>query len=292
MNFACKVVSRAALTSTGDFASFEQEVRVHEFLHHPNILRIHQIIFKPALVFVILDLCTGGDLLSYILEHPGIYPSTVRPWLIQILSALEYLHLRGIAHRDVKPDNILITSTGDVKLADFGCCEEIAHNAEPRASGTICYAAPEIFLKTSRVGVKADIWSFGILLYTLFSGRWPWMDGDDADIIAQITHRKFSQKYVIPRDIVPLFEKCTALDPNVRLSATELLQDPWLQKEPPRKCPPLPIRPRPVNLLPLEPSGRIVQQMRLKLSVRSRRRSLFTTHPPTIPVRLFPLAWV
>jgi serine/threonine protein kinase len=229
---ACKVVSRLSLTKSGEFSSFEQELRVHEFLSHPSIVKVHEVIYRPDLVFVFLDLCSGGDLLSYRLDHPNLAPSGVRLWLIQILRALDYLHCRGIAHRDVKPDNVLITASNDVKLADFGCCEVTTLNAEPKASGTIYYAAPEIFLKTSRVGVKADIWSFGVMLYVLFSGRWPWLDGDREFIIEQITHRKFYQVYVVPRDVVPLFEICTALNPEDRPTAAQLLLDPWLAGEP------------------------------------------------------------
>jgi serine/threonine protein kinase len=231
-SLACKVVSRIALTHTGDFCSFEQELRVHQFLNDPNIVTVHEVIYQPDLVFVFLDLCSGGDLLSYLLDHPSLSPSRVRPWLIQILKALDYLHSRGIAHRDVKPDNVLITATNDVKLADFGCCEVTTLNAEPKASGTIYYAAPEIFLRTSRVGIKADIWSFGIMLFVLFSGQWPWLDGDNEYIAEQITHRKISQAYRVPRDVIPLFEKCTALNPDDRPTAAELLKDPWLAGEP------------------------------------------------------------
>jgi serine/threonine protein kinase len=233
---ACKVVSRLALNESGDFSSFEQELRVHEFLNHPNIVRVHEVVYQPDLVFVFLDLCSGGDLLTYLLEHQKIYPSAVRPWLIQILKALQYLHSRGIAHRDVKPDNVLITAEHDVKLADFGCCEVTTLGGEPKASGTIYYAAPEIFLRTHKVGIKADIWSFGMMLFVLFTGCWPWEDGEDSSIVEQITQRKFFQPYRVPRDVIPLFEKATALNPDERLTADQLLMDPWLLGEPPKSA--------------------------------------------------------
>jgi MAP/microtubule affinity-regulating kinase len=231
-HFACKVVSRIALTEAGEFGFFEQELRVHAFLNHPNIVQIHEVIFDPNLVFVILDLCSGGDLLSFIQSHQKAYPSTYRPLIIQLFSALDYLHSRGIAHRDIKPENILLTSSHQLKLADFGCCEVTSFGNEPNASGTVFYAAPEIFLKTGGVGVKSDIWSCGVLLYTMFSGHLPWKDGDTDEIVDQIVHLQFSSAFAVPREAKPIFDKCTRLDPRERPTASELLQDEWLQKEP------------------------------------------------------------
>jgi serine/threonine protein kinase len=230
-HLACKVVSRASLTASGDFTYFEQELRVHEFLRHPSIIRVHEVIFQPDLVFVFLDLCTGGDLLGFIVDHPNSFAQVYRPYIIQILQALDYLHSRGIAHRDIKPENILLTSSGDAKLADFGCCEVTTFSGEPRVSGTVFYAAPEIFLRPTNSGMKCDIWSFGILLFTMFSGHLPWRDGDHDAMVEQITHRSFSNAYRLPREVARMFDQCTQFDPMERPTAAELLKDPWLQLE-------------------------------------------------------------
>jgi serine/threonine protein kinase len=225
--YACKVVSRVVLTESGQFRHFEQELRVHQFLNHPNIVKIHDVIYDPDLVFVVMDLCER-DLLGFIGEPPGAYPSVYRPIFVQILRALEYLHKRGIIHRDIKPDNVLLTATNQAKLADFGLCEVIGLGNERKTGGTVLYAAPEIFSNPGAVGVKVDIWSLGILIYTACSGRLPWPDVEGQELIDHIVHRRFSKTIVVPRDVRPLFDKCTALEPNGRPSATELLQDPWL----------------------------------------------------------------
>jgi serine/threonine protein kinase len=232
--YACKVVSRVVLTEAGEFGYFEQELRVHQFLNHQNIVKVHDVIFQPDLVFVIMDLCER-DLLAFIVEHPGAYPSVYRPIVVQVLRALDYLHKRGIAHRDIKPDNVLLTSTNQAKLADFGCCEVTTFGGEPKASGTVFYAAPEIFVNPTAVGMKADIWSFGVLLFTMFSGHLPWQDGEKEMLIDQIVNRRFSTAFVMPRDVKSLFDKCTAFDPANRPTAAELLEDPWLLNAPVEK---------------------------------------------------------
>jgi serine/threonine protein kinase len=283
-HFACKVVSRIALTEADEFGCFEQELRVHEFLRHRNIVRIHEIIFQPNHVFVVLDLCDGGDLLSFIVDHPNAYPSVHRPIVQQILEGLQYLHARGIAHRDIKPDNILLTSSHIVKLADFGCCEIANSGAEPRAGGTIYYAAPEIFLTRGLFGIKADIWSFGILIFTLFTGHLPWKDGDREEIIEQITHRQFSARFMLPTDAARIFEACTKLDPNERPTATQLLEDPWLRMDAGRKVPSIPRTGSQVLSLSLDQTDRQRRATPVPGPVTPRKR-LIVRQPGTPPAR-------
>jgi serine/threonine protein kinase len=234
-HLACKIVSRKELTETGDFRLFEQELRVHEFLHHPNIVRVHDMLFKPDLVFVFLELCTGGDLLTFILNHPGSPPGVLRPMVVQILSALNYIHSRGITHRDIKPENILLTDRFEIKLCDFGLAEVRNLPAIPSSSGTMYYAAPEVFLRPEAVSTKADMWSFAILLFALFSGRLPWEEVDRDTLIKQITNREFKATYVLPRDIFDMFERCTQIDPDARPTAAELLELPGMHEATPMK---------------------------------------------------------
>jgi serine/threonine protein kinase len=264
-HWACKVVSRTDLTASGSFHSFEQELRVHEFLRHPNIVRIQEVIFCTDLVFVILDLCSGGDLLTYLLEHRETDPVALRPLLVQILDALDYLHSRGIAHRDLKPENVLLTASGDAKLADFGCCEVTTFQREETSSGTVYYAAPEIFLnRVRRCSMKSDIWSFGILLFAMCSGHLPWQEGDKHAIIEQIIQLKFTTEYPVPDQVKHLFEQCTRMNPAERPTAAELLQDPWLQMVPTATS----------RLAISRTSGKIIPLANVRLSLVSSSASL------------------
>jgi serine/threonine protein kinase len=228
---ACKVVSRAFLNETGELRWFEQEVRVHELVSHPNIVKIHEVIFKPDYMFIFLDLCSGGDLLTVMTEQPEKLKSSMRSILHNILSALDYLHSRGIAHRDIKPDNILMTQDGVAKLADFGCCEVIALRKEVRACGTMHYVAPEVILDPKVAGIKSDIWSFGILLFTMVSGHLPWIDGDDDFIYDQISDCRFAIPNALPAVVEKIFTACTAANPGDRASAHELMNNPWFDSK-------------------------------------------------------------
>jgi serine/threonine protein kinase len=230
-HFACKVVSRTNLTESGEFPLFEQELRVHQYLNHPNILRIHDVIFKPDLVFVLLDLCSGGDLLTFIEDRSNRTRTKLKPVASQLMQALAYIHSRGITHRDLKPENIILSEDGDVKLADFGLSDVESLPKVPKASGTLLYAAPEVFLHPESVTTKADIWSFGILLFVMFSGRLPWEDCENEQMIKQIVNREFKQVSLVTPDVLEVFEACTQFEPDARPTAQQLLDSPWFQQE-------------------------------------------------------------
>ena len=208
-HYAVKIVSRTHLNETGEFQSFEQELRIHETLNHPNVVKIHDVIYQPLLIFVVLDLCGGGDLLSYVINHPQSHPAVHKRILFQVLSALAYIHGRGIAHRDIKPDNILLTKTGHVRLTDFGLSAKTERYADPLVSlledandlitgdepvdgedggkrprdrraalcstvGTPDYIAPEVLLKQP-YDKRVDFWSFGAIMYEMLFGAPPFM---------------------------------------------------------------------------------------------------------------------
>jgi serine/threonine protein kinase len=231
---ACKVVSRTNLTESGEFRLFEQELRDQQFLNHPNIVRIHDVVFKPDLVFVFLDLCAGGDLLTFLGDKSHLIPSLLKPMVSQILLALDYIHSRGITHRDIKPENILLTEDGNVKLGDFGLSDVESLPKVPKTSGTMVYAAPEVLLHPESVTMKADIWSFGILLFAMFSGRLPWDDAEQDALYQQITTRDFKAVYLLPRDVIEVFEACTQFEPEARPTAAQLLASPWLKQNSPQ----------------------------------------------------------
>jgi serine/threonine protein kinase len=159
MPVAVKIVSRQLLEEASVLTAFEQELRIHETLDHPNIVKIFSIIYGRSFIYMVLELCSGGDLLNYI--HKTDYRPLIRTLGIftQILSAIAYLHSRGIAHLDIKPENILMCPADRVKLADFGCCEAPPKVARRSAVGTLFYAAPEIYARSRVDNRAADVWS-------------------------------------------------------------------------------------------------------------------------------------
>ncbi|OHT05724.1 CAMK family protein kinase [Tritrichomonas foetus] len=137
--FAVKVISREFLKSTNSFLSFEQELRVHQSLDHFNIVKIREVLYEPEYIYVVMDLCSRGDLFTFISEESPLPLTLIRNIFFQILQGVRYLHNRDIAHLDLKPDNILMTGDNIVKINDFGFCEAPPKRTLPGAAGTLYY---------------------------------------------------------------------------------------------------------------------------------------------------------
>ena len=185
-HYAVKVVSRAYLTESGNFQDFEQELRIHQKLNHPNIVKIHDVIYQPALIFVVLDLCSGGDLLNYIMKHPQNHPTVHKRILYQVLSALAYIHERDIAHRDIKPDNFVMgigNSATQVFIIDYGLAKKyrdqhthmhIPYVEGKSLTGTARYASVGA-LRGVEQSRRDDLESLGFVWMYLLKGTLPWM---------------------------------------------------------------------------------------------------------------------
>jgi len=226
--FAAKVVSRNYLVENGLLMNFEQEIRVHQTLDHPNIVKLYEIIYTEELIVLIQEFCLKGDLLDFVQNH-GICPSSfARRMFYQLLCALSYIHSRNIAHLDLKLENILLDDDMNLKLTDFGCCQTNVQNTFSKTFGTLLYTPPEILLYIEYKPEKADVWSAGVILYTLVHGEFPWKKGSENAIRKQI----LSKNYVLPSSIEAeasdIIRMCIQYEPDSRPTIEELLNHHWL----------------------------------------------------------------
>jgi serine/threonine protein kinase len=228
---AIKVISRRLLTENAVLGAFEQECRIHQSLIHDNIVRVHSIAYEKDFVFVIMELCRGGDLLQYIHNNAARPLRRILSFWYQILGAISYLHERGIAHLDIKPENILLYDENIVKLADFGCCEAPPKYDRGNAKGTPKYSAPEILTSPRPDNRAADIWSLGILLFTLATGMFPFQAGTDDEIMAQILSGHMLFPLATSPDVVGLVQECCQVDPDKRPSINDLINKPLFDRD-------------------------------------------------------------
>src|ERR1700686_1844296 len=220
---AIKVLPAALAQDSERLARFEREAKVLASLNHPNIAQIYGVQDR-ALVMELVE----GD------SPKGPLPFE-EAWKIasQIVAALEYAHERGIMHRDLKPANILVTSEGVVKLLDFGLAKAFTNQREPSASpensptltlgatevgvilGTAAYMAPEQ-ARGKTVDKRADIWSFGVVLYELLTGERLFTGEDAAETLAAVIHKQ-PDLAKAPGEARRLLEECLQKDPRQRL---------------------------------------------------------------------------
>lgn len=150
------------------------EVQIMKALEHPCVVKMHDIIDTPDSVFMVLEFMRGGDLLSRITKNKRLSESISKLYFFQMCHAVKYLHDKGITHRDLKPDNVLLETTDEdtvVKVSDFGLSKFVRKDSVMRTlCGTPLYVAPEVLQTGGRGSYtkKVDIWSLGVVLFTWY----------------------------------------------------------------------------------------------------------------------------
>lgn len=229
--YACKVVARKLLVAQNIFDRFEQEVRVLQSLHHPNIVRLEHIVFTEENIYLIMEYCSRGELFKYIATIGPLEESLVLRMFRQMAEALDFVHARNIAHRDLKPENILLDEEMNAKLADFGLCHATsAQKLLLTPCGSPFYAPPEIINNDEYDGKKSDVWSLGVVLYTMATGSLPWTETNQTQLFQQIREAEI----MIPTRLNPALRDLLRLmlqrDPAHRPTTREILDHPWLSE--------------------------------------------------------------
>jgi calcium-dependent protein kinase len=212
---------------------FHKEINIMSMCDHPNILRLHEYFETDKKVYLILDLCTGGELLDHLNSHQSLDENIVRRYVKQILGAIIYLHERGIVHRDLKLENFLLETKGEIaelKLIDFGLSMFLNKNDMASESvGTPFYVAPEVL--TGSYEHKCDVWSLGVITYMMLCGRPPFFGKTDRQILQAVesepinfSHRRFAHISVTSIDFVA---SCLERNTYARPSAVALLDHPF-----------------------------------------------------------------
>ena len=210
---------------------FKNESKAISLLHHPNIVKVYDVSVTDRLQYIVMEYVNGMTLREYLNERGGRLTSreTVH-FISQILQALDHAHRNGVVHRDVKPQNIMLLDNGQLRMMDFGIARiSRAENLliSGKAMGSVHYISPEQ-AKGEMTGPRSDIYSVGVMMYEMLSGRLPF-DGDDAVKVAlkQITDTPQPLAQAAPdtpRALVEITEKAMAKLPENRYaSAREML---------------------------------------------------------------------
>jgi len=210
-------------------AKLKNEISILRLLKHPNIMRLYETFNTNDYVLIVMELCSGGDLLSYVRKRRRVDEQVAKLIFKEILDGLAHCHSKGIIHRDIKLDNILLNEQGHVKIGDFGVSKKIVKGRKLiDRCGTPAYIAPEILQGKGYEGEKADIWSAGIVLYAMIYGNFPFKGNTVEDLEKAI----LSGNFEMPNDTSPeardLISKLVVLDPNIRPGINEILQHQWM----------------------------------------------------------------
>jgi serine/threonine protein kinase len=228
---AIKIIPLSTLSRKDDFRALRQEISLITYLCHGNIIRLKDSFSDDHFIFLILDLCTGGDLCHYIINQGPLDEPTCALVFAQIASALAYCHSCGIVHRDLKPENIMITQFPAVKIADFGL-SGFSKDGELMRDfcGSQCYMAPECHRKMAYDGKKADIWSLGVMLCVIATGEFPWPVTEKHAMVHHILKGDYTIPEVMSDECRSLVNGMLQMDPNRRIGMREILTHPFLKR--------------------------------------------------------------
>ena len=234
-----KILEKQNLTSQ-EMNMIQNEIEILKLCQHPNILKLYDVIESHEKIYIITELIEGIDLFTF-LENKNfdVDEATSNRIIKKLTSALFYLNIFGIVHRDIKPDNILLTSNSqnsNIKLIDFGLGIILGPNEKSdQPFGTVSYVAPEV-LCGKKYDKSVDIWCIGILSYLLLVGRLPFDDpDDDENEIARQTINEsppfIEEKWnVISNEAKDFVSKCLEKDPKNRININEILNHKWLKQ--------------------------------------------------------------
>ncbi|XP_074670781.1 ribosomal protein S6 kinase alpha-3 isoform X6 [Strix aluco] len=234
MEYAVKIIDKSKRDPT-------EEIEILlRYGQHPNIITLKDVYDDGKYVYVVTELMKGGELLDKILRQKFFSEREASAVLFTITKTVEYLHAQGVVHRDLKPSNILyVDESGNpesIRICDFGFAKQL--RAENGLLMTPCYTAnfvaPEV-LKRQGYDAACDIWSLGVLLYTMLTGYTPFANGPDdtpEEILARIGSGKFSLSggywNTVSDTAKDLVSKMLHVDPHQRLTAAQVLGHPWI----------------------------------------------------------------
>ena len=244
--YAIKSIDKTKI-SQSDIDNLEKEIDIISSLDHPNIARFYETFHDERYFHIVTELCRGKELTKILRQNGGkIKEKNSRIIIMKILHAINYCHNHGVVHCDLKPDNIIFETPNeegendnddilnllDLKLIDFGLSIRIKKNQKLNQTvGTSYFIAPEIL--KGEYDEKCDVWSIGVILYYILSGKFPFTGKSTSEIFEKIRNNEPNFKKNIFNDIsknaIDFMKKCLTKNPNERFSANECLLHPWLE---------------------------------------------------------------
>ncbi|ESQ56145.1 hypothetical protein EUTSA_v10025228mg [Eutrema salsugineum] len=232
---AVKIIDKKKTEEAGMGPRIIREIEAMRRLHHhPNVLKIHEVMATKTKIYLVVELATGGELFEKILRFGRLNEPAARRYFQQLASALTFCHRDGIAHRDVKPQNLLLDKQGNLKVSDFGLSALPEHRSSTgmlhTACGTPAYTAPEVIAQRGYDGAKADSWSCGVFLFVLLAGYVPFDDSNVVMMYRKIQRRDYKFPHWISKPARSIIYKLLDPNPETRMSIEAVTKTNWFKK--------------------------------------------------------------
>ncbi|XP_034672040.1 serine/threonine-protein kinase par-1 [Drosophila subobscura] len=228
---AIKIIDKSQLDQI-NLQKVYREVEIMKRLKHPHIIKLYQVMETKNMIYIVSEYASQGEIFDYIAKYGRMSESAARFKFWQIISAVEYCHKKGIVHRDLKAENLLLDCSMSIKIADFGFSN---HFKPGELLATWCgsppYAAPEVFEGKQYTGPEIDIWSLGVVLYVLVCGALPF----DGSTLQSLRDRVLSGRFRIPffmsSECEHLIRRMLVLEPTRRYTIEQIKHHRWMCPE-------------------------------------------------------------
>ncbi|XP_063546731.1 testis-specific serine/threonine-protein kinase 3-like [Cydia strobilella] len=236
---ACKVIDTSAAARDYKTKFLPRELDILIRISHPHIIPVNGIFQRQTKFFIFMRLGDNGDLYDFVSKNGRVPEKQSRFWTRQIISAINYIHTLNIAHRDLKCENILITANYNVKLTDFGFARTVVRRGTDILSetycGTLSYAAPEILKGIPYFPKMADMWSVGIILYTMLNQALPFKENTVQELYEKQVKKKWRFRSCVVNDLSPECKnQVTQLmepDAKARPTAANVFNGAWISMD-------------------------------------------------------------
>ena len=226
-NFAAKVIAKSSLVKSRAKQKLISEIKIHKSLHHPQIVAFEHYFEDTENVYILLEMCQNQTLNELLKRRKRLTEIEVQCYIVQLIKALKYLHSHRVIHRDLKLGNLFLTDKMELKVGDFGLATKLDFEGERKRTvcGTPNYIAPEILDGKSGHSYEVDIWSLGVIVYTLIIGKPPFETQDVKTTYKRIKMNNYSfpESAVISEAAKNLITEILVTDPSKRPTLDQIL---------------------------------------------------------------------
>jgi len=225
-----------------DVEKFKDEVRIMRIMDHPNIVKLYETFEDKVKVYLVMELCSGGELFDRIIDAGRFTEVHAAIVMQQMLRAIYYMHLNRLCHRDLKPENFLFVSKDDIekntlKVIDFGLAYEFSPGVDMKTkAGTPFYVAPQVL--QGRYDQSSDLWSIGVILFVILCGYPPFYGETDKEVLMKVRTGSFTFNpgdwANVSEDAKNLVRALLKMSPSERLTAEQALNHEWVREKAPR----------------------------------------------------------
>jgi len=222
-----KVIIKTIEKTKIDMARF-REISIMKKLRHSNVVRLLEVVEAPEKLYIVIQYIEGGELYDYAVSKDRLTEDEARVFWRQLVQGVQYMHSRGVVHRDLKLENIMLDKNKNVVIIDMGLSNEMRKDQYLSTfCGSSSYAAPEMFLCRRYKGPEVDVWSLGVILYCMVLGYLPF---EDPQHIVDADYIPFEESDHVSRELQDLIAKIFRFDPQKRITMEEIRLHPWTNK--------------------------------------------------------------